>query len=134
MDMHGPILEQASYSYTYGIGYSNKLHGLLIAWKRKRFEKVDERLVQLDSLEFGQGSDGRARTGLSRVTRNVGLMVALRSRDGPGGVIVATHHLFWHARHAYERARQAGLLLREVRQFRETGGRETWPCFIAGGV
>jgi RNA exonuclease NGL2 len=131
--VHLPILDQASYSHVYEIGYANKLHGLLIAWKASRFEALAKQLVLLDDLDFVSYSASKRRTGLSRVTRNIGLLVALRSRDGSGGVIISTHHLFWHARHAYERARQAGLLLREVRRFRDAGGWQSWPCFLAGG-
>jgi len=45
---------------------------------------------------------------------------------------VATTHLFWHPSYTYERARQAGILLREVAKYRETSGLSSWPCFLAG--
>lgn len=79
----------------------------------------------------------RRRAGLSRSTRNVALLVALKFKDREGGVIFGTTHLFWHPQHVYERARQTGILFREARRFRdESGGGEwkDWPTFLAGGT
>jgi RNA exonuclease NGL2 len=101
------------------------------------------------------------RTACSRATRNTGLFVALRWRDKrtegkPQGIIIVTRkriksrispfppdhrtpspdHLFWHARHQYERARQVAVLLREIDLFRQNednGQYKDWPCFFAGG-
>lgn len=36
-------------------------------------------------------------------------------------------------RYAYERARQAAILVREVTKFRKDIGHEDWPCIISGG-
>ena len=79
----------------------------------------------------------RQRAGLSRSTRNVALLVALKFKDREGGVIVGTTHLFWHPQHVYERARQTGILYREARRFRDEGGGgawRDWPTFLAGGT
>ncbi|GAA6038585.1 hypothetical protein JCM8097_009432 [Rhodosporidiobolus ruineniae] len=76
----------------------------------------------------------RAAAGISRVTRNVGLFVALEFKDQPGkGVIVGTTHLFWAGEYVYERTRQTGILMREARRFRESDEKwKDWPVFLAG--
>ncbi|GAA5827265.1 hypothetical protein JCM11251_001199 [Rhodosporidiobolus azoricus] len=76
----------------------------------------------------------RRAAGISRVTRNVGLFVALEFKDEPGkGVIVGTTHLFWAGEYVYERTRQVGLLMREAKQFREGKAEwKDWPIFLAG--
>ncbi|KDN35683.1 Endonuclease/exonuclease/phosphatase [Tilletiaria anomala UBC 951] len=92
-----------------------------------------------------------ARRAGSRQTRNIALFVALRVAAGAGshpeqgeasqiragggcrGVIVATTHLFWHPMHAYERVRQAGLVLRELDAFRKSQPEwQGWPVILAG--
>ncbi|KAI5479379.1 Endonuclease [Pseudohyphozyma bogoriensis] len=79
----------------------------------------------------------RKAAGLSRTTRNVALFVALKFKDREGGIIIATTHLFWHPAHVYERSRQTGILLRELRRFRDEGGNGewvNWPTFLAGDL
>ncbi|GAA5858788.1 hypothetical protein JCM8547_004988 [Rhodosporidiobolus lusitaniae] len=76
----------------------------------------------------------RRSAGISRITRNVGLFVALEFKDQPGkGVIVGTTHLFWSGDFVYERTRQTAILLREARRFRESKEEwHEWPVFLAG--
>lgn len=139
LDDHGPILERAGYDIHHVIGgYEDegKQHGLAIIWKRLLFRKVSDASVRLDELEF------KGRTGLSRATRNIGLLCALEFVDDSEtteaprrkGLIVGTLHAFWHARYTYERARQVGLLVREIRRFRRSSelGIQQWPTFLAG--
>ncbi|KAJ3568797.1 hypothetical protein NP233_g5472 [Leucocoprinus birnbaumii] len=127
-----PMLDQAGYSHRYAAGRGKK-HGCLIAFKRKLLEQVHERLIYYDEQPIRDAKDERARCGHSFKTRNIGLILALRFRDDPdNGVIVATTHLFWHPRYTYERARQAGILVREVLDIQKTQKAENWPCFIAG--
>ncbi|KAK4702668.1 RNA exonuclease NGL2, partial [Phenoliferia sp. Uapishka_3] len=176
---HLPILS-TTYSYTSFIGYPNKAHGLLIAYKESVFEKAGQRGLRLDELplidsattptppppssparsssdimadEFlvwpplpsihGDSYDpttsaaksARRAAGLSRSTRNVALMVALKFKDREGGIIIATTHLFWHPQHVFERARQTGILLRELRRFRDDNPEwQDWPAFLAGDL
>jgi RNA exonuclease NGL2 len=53
----------------------------------------------------------RRAAGISRVTRNVGLFVALEFKDQEGkGVIVGSTHLFWSGDFVYERTRQTAIL------------------------
>ncbi|EJD55159.1 Endonuclease/exonuclease/phosphatase [Auricularia subglabra TFB-10046 SS5] len=127
-----PPLRDAGYQDTYGAG-PGKLHGCMILHREQLLEKVGERVVQYDQLAVGPLHDGQPRLGIGRITRNIGLMVALRDKHAPGrGCIVATTHLFWHPSYTYERARQAALLAREVRQFRAELHFQDWPCFILG--
>ncbi|GAA5922704.1 uncharacterized protein JCM15063_003398 [Sporobolomyces koalae] len=77
----------------------------------------------------------RRAAGLSRVTRNVALFVALKFKDRDDGIIVGTTHLFWHPKHVYERVRQTGILLREANKFRQespNGAWKSWPFFFSG--
>lgn len=81
----------------------------MILHRETRFRKVDEKVVYLDEELVG------GRTGVSRKTKNISLIVALESvapqpgnldRDSSAkGCLVATCHLFWHPQYTYERAR-----------------------------
>lgn len=89
IEYHGPILRDAGYDFAYQKGYSAKLHGLCIAWKADVFKKAAEKFVKLDDATFeakeNTSSDDSARlpkrTACSRVTRNLGLFVALRFKQ-----------------------------------------------------
>ncbi|GAK64207.1 endonuclease/exonuclease/phosphatase [Moesziomyces antarcticus] len=142
MDVHGETLDKDGFSYVYEKGYRQKQHGLLVAWRRDLFgESAHKRMtIDLDAESVSAPSEP-IRTACSRVTRNVGLFVALTLRDSATGdagakpgIIVATTHLFWHPMHAYERARQSGILVRRLHEFRKELGAE-WqdaPCILAG--
>ena len=57
--------------------------------------------------------------------------------EGGGGVIVATTHLFWHPKYAYERVRQAAILMQELEAFRsdpEHADVASWPAILAGDL
>lgn len=128
-----PVLEQAGYCSTYATG-SGKQHGCLIAYKRNKYNRLDELVIEYDKQEVREDSSHpAARIGSSRVTRNIGFVVALAEAGADHqGVIVATTHLFWHPAFTYERARQAGILIREVLNFRQSMKLDHWPCIIAG--
>ncbi|RDX52041.1 Endonuclease/exonuclease/phosphatase [Lentinus brumalis] len=129
-----PVLEKANYAWVYAAG-PRKKHGCLIAYRKDAFSCIRQKVITYDDQEIREDGDEQARRGSSFRTKNIGNLVALR-KLGPGndGVIVATTHLFWHPAYAYERARQAGILLREVTKFRSEGsGPEAlWPSIIAG--
>lgn len=132
---HSPALAQ-DHDFVYHIGYPDKPHGVAIAWKRSRFDKVGQHAGRLDEsplfppplsvsatlttpYDLGSAtqeaeSPTRQELGLSRSTRNVFSLVALKFKDREGGIIIATTHLFWHPTAAYERARQTGILLSSV--------------------
>jgi RNA exonuclease NGL2 len=97
IEHHGPILEEAGYSYKYTTGYPTKLHGLCVIWKRDLLELVGEKIVKLDDASFDLAVEESSspRTGCSRATRNIGLLTALRfrgqqSEEGTQGVILVT--------------------------------------------
>ncbi|KAK7463675.1 RNA exonuclease ngl2, variant 2 [Stygiomarasmius scandens] len=124
-----PVLEKAGYSHRYASG-PRKKHGCLIAFKKDTYEEVGLRLVHYDDEEIRSEGSDIARKGASFRTKNIGHIVALRNNKDDFGLVVATTHLFWHPRYTYERARQAGILKREVVKFREELG--DWPCIISG--
>ncbi|KAK0208258.1 Endonuclease/exonuclease/phosphatase [Desarmillaria ectypa] len=127
-----PVLDAASYSHHYAAGPKKK-HGCLIAFKTSLYSKVGDRKVEYDHEEVRDDVEGIGRKGASFRTKNIGSIVALKSTtDENRGVVVATTHLFWHPRYTYERARQAGILKREVLKFRTERALQKWPCIIAG--
>lgn len=136
MDVHGETMTNDGFSYIYEKGYRQKQHGLLVAWRRDLFGEKAHRQLTIDlDAESVASTNEPVRTACSRVTRNIGLFVALctASASSPG-LIVATTHLFWHPMHAYERARQSGILVRKLQEFRNELG-EQWneaPCILAG--
>ncbi|KAI6007331.1 Endonuclease/exonuclease/phosphatase [Pisolithus albus] len=131
-----PVLNNAGYSYTYAAGPS-KPHGCVVAYKQDMFRIVGKKVVQYDDVEV-RGNvtlNPRARIASSRRTKNIGSLVALeRVGTDRVGYIVATTHLFWHPAYTYERARQAGLLLREVVGWRDHMQLHNWPCIITGAA
>ncbi|KZT30491.1 Endonuclease/exonuclease/phosphatase [Neolentinus lepideus HHB14362 ss-1] len=127
-----PVLESIGYSHTYAAG-PRKLHGSLIAYKKNLFEKVAEKVVFYDDEDIRQNDNERARRGSSFHTKNIANVVALKAVGSEQqGLVVATTHLFWHPKYTYERARQAGILRREVIWFQKNNGYDDWPCIVAG--
>lgn len=129
-----PVLKNAGYSYTYATG-PLKPHGCVVAYKQDMFRIVGEKVVQYDDVEARENApvSPQARIASSHRTKNIGSLVALERVDTDKvGYIVATTHLFWHPAYTYERARQAGLLLREVVRWRDLMQLHDWPCIIAG--
>ncbi|KAI0348504.1 Endonuclease/exonuclease/phosphatase [Trametopsis cervina] len=136
-----PLLDQSGYSYVYKTGPKKK-HGSLIAFKKGIYTEVGKRTVEFDlqtvrpALSANSGDDilnERAARGSSFFTKNIGNLVALRrNSDERDGIVVATTHLFWHPRYTYERARQVGILFREVEAFRRDLNLPHWPCVVAG--
>ena len=67
-------------------------------------EDVREGYFQGGSLD--EAAHTRWKRGMTRTTRNIGFIVALRNTNNQAsGYIVATTHLFWHPVYIYERAR-----------------------------
>lgn len=140
LECHAETLRKAGYSYAFSKGYSQKQHGLMLAWRssapahgppRALFERepVSQSTFFYDDAELSPG-----RSGSSRITRNIAFFAALKYRDREGGIVLATTHLFWHPMHAYERVRQAGLLIRALDEYRKQPGAEWlgWPAILAG--
>ncbi|EGG05852.1 uncharacterized protein MELLADRAFT_107286 [Melampsora larici-populina 98AG31] len=130
---HGPILTKAGYDYTYKIGgyeEEGKQHGLLIGWKRQEYEQINEHLIRLDEETY------KEKIGISRSTRNIGLICALKSKldsSSSVGLVIGTAHLFWHARFVYERSRQIAFLSRGIQSFKTSLDHSiNWTTCLAG--
>lgn len=130
------------YTHIYAAG-RNKAHGCMMLLRKDLLEEVSHRVVYYDEEDVRQGSlegmdDATAqlwRRGMSRVTKNIGLIAAIKRKNDPGaGYIFATTHLFWHPAYVYERFRQVGLLLRSIAHFKKELELEDWPCIIAGDL
>ncbi|PKI83310.1 hypothetical protein MVES1_002958 [Malassezia vespertilionis] len=146
MQHHGEVLRKTGYAYQYERGYANKAHGLLIAWRKEPKEKhahfgepLFSRTLHLDDANplaaFPDKVPPHDPTFLSRITRNILLLVALPFADGHGGVLVATSHLFWHPRFGYERVRQAGIIAQEIASFRKEHAMcAPWPAIFCGDM
>ncbi|GJE87626.1 endonuclease/exonuclease/phosphatase [Phanerochaete sordida] len=126
-----PVLGEAGYSFVFKAG-PRKKHGSVIAFSKDKFELVEDRQVFYDETDVRQDGDERGRKGSSFFTKNIANLVALRRRDSDEGFFVGTTHLFWHPRYTYERARQIGILFREITRFREELAKPSWPCLVAG--
>ncbi|EIW72340.1 hypothetical protein TREMEDRAFT_41666 [Tremella mesenterica DSM 1558] len=116
-----------------------KSHGLVTLYRRSIFRVKAQKVIHLDEGELSLsppslGEDGgRQRRGGTRLTKNIGLVVALERNDGTG-VYVATTHLFWHPKFTYERIRQCIILLRAIRQFQQEHGNKSWPAILSGDL
>ena len=136
----GQVVQKLGYAYEYERGYSNKKHGLMIAWRTKTSERpsfegpILKRVLCLDDMApWGTEVQGPS---LTRITRNIALIVALPFSGREGGIIMATTHLFWHPRYGYERVRQAAIVthvLNELRQDTEQPW-SSWPIVFAGDL
>lgn len=75
-----------------GVG---KLHGLVVLYRASKWTARATARVALDlELLSPEASGPVAQRGVSRQTRNMGLVVALENKEKPGqGFIVATTHL-----------------------------------------
>ncbi|WFD42228.1 hypothetical protein MPSI1_000869 [Malassezia psittaci] len=110
-------------------------------WEKTRAYRRETSLLRDEMTDLVCGQDASsskeeilANKCVSRLTRNIALIVALPCQSG-GGVIVATTHLFWHPRYEYERARQAAILVQEISAFRLDPSHSEivdWPVVLAG--
>ncbi|KAG9000908.1 hypothetical protein FRB94_001549 [Tulasnella sp. JGI-2019a] len=153
LEKHLPVFEAAGYAHEYASG-PRKRHGCLILYKERMFKKLSEKTVFYDDVDLnpyladpspnGHGSSDNfvrdhpqqaPRIGSSFKTKNITLILALGDLVGAGGRIVATTHAFWHPKYKYERARQAGILLRSALDLQESDTRfSSWPIFISGDL
>ncbi|KAG9011862.1 hypothetical protein FRB90_006960 [Tulasnella sp. 427] len=128
----------AGYSHTFASG-PRKLHGCMIIWKSDAFDKVAEQTIFYDDVDVNlvlYGDDGKRpkRIASTKVTGNIGLIVALARKDDESkGYIVATTHTFWNPDFEYEKARQNGILVNTVRRLQASDERySNWPAYLAG--
>ncbi|WFD21430.1 hypothetical protein MEQU1_000079 [Malassezia equina] len=136
----GPAVQKMGYAYEYERGYANKKHGLMIAWRSKPGERpsfqvpIMKRVLTLDDMApWDHEVQGPS---LTRITRNIAMIVALPFADKEGGIVVATTHLFWHPRYAYERVRQAAIITHTLNELRQDPQQpwSKWPIVFAGDL
>ncbi|KAF9473121.1 Endonuclease/exonuclease/phosphatase [Pholiota conissans] len=136
-----PVLDNAGYIHHYAAGYRKK-HGCLIAFKKDLFSLISDKTIFYDDQPIGT-VNGRNRIGGTFRTRNIGYMLALKSRTNENeGVIVATTHLFWHPRYflvlnllfalLINPFFECAILIRETIAFKELHSANGWPCILAG--
>ncbi|KAF9967195.1 hypothetical protein BGZ70_010474 [Mortierella alpina] len=136
-EVYLPALTKAGYETSY---YKNekKKHGCAIIWRKTRFEKMDQMTLEYDDI--GQPTFTTGNIGLmvalqplqQKASENPDPnadMVLPEEDEGkddekeaaqdyealvPGGILVATTHLFWRPDGSYERLRQASILLQKI--------------------
>ncbi|KAF9179739.1 hypothetical protein BGZ51_006569 [Haplosporangium sp. Z 767] len=135
-----PALTKAGYETIY-YKNKNKKHGCAIIWRKARFEKMEQLTLEYD--EHGQPTFTTGNVGLmvalrplqQKDTKNPdpNADMVLPEDDGdkagdnlttddekastPGGILVATTHLFWRPDGSYERLRQASIFLEKVHEW-----------------
>ena len=120
-----PLLQCLLYDHIL-LAAKKKRQGLLIAWKKHKFELLYRKNIHYDLLSAGT-------VGPIKWTGNVGLCLGLKCRDSLGrGIWISNTHLFWHPRGSYERQRQAGILVSETVTF--ASQESQWPIVICGGA
>ncbi|KAF8943491.1 hypothetical protein BGZ47_005378 [Haplosporangium gracile] len=136
-EVYYPALTKAGYETVY-YKNQNKKHGCAIIWRKTRFEKVEQKTLEYD--EHGQPTFTTGNVGLMVALKP--LKQAVKNPDPnadmvlpdeddedndsgangqnaelPGGILVATTHLFWRPDGSYERLRQASILLDKVQEW-----------------
>ncbi|KAI1310276.1 hypothetical protein EDD11_003776 [Mortierella claussenii] len=135
-----PALTKAGYETVF-YKNQNKKHGCAIIWRKTRFEKLDHQTLEYDDIgqpTFMTGNVGLM-VGLRPVKQatqnpdpNADMLLAEEEEDEaldtngaeedaglPGGVLVATTHLFWRPDGSYERLRQASILLDKIKEWNQ---------------
>ncbi|KAG0289170.1 hypothetical protein BGZ96_007209 [Linnemannia gamsii] len=136
-EVYYPALTKAGYETAY-YKNQNKKHGCAIIWRKTRFEKVEQK-----SLEYDQNGQPTFTTGniglmvalkpLKQAAKNpdpnADMVLPDEEEDEdessansqdvelPGGILVATTHLFWRPDGSYERLRQASILLDKIQEW-----------------
>ncbi|KAK5822768.1 Endonuclease/exonuclease/phosphatase [Linnemannia elongata] len=135
-EVYYPALTKAGYETAY-YKNQNKKHGCAIIWRKTRFEKVEQKTLEYD--DHGQPTFTTGNVGLmvalkplKQAAKNPDPnadMVLLDEDDEkedtsanghaelPGGILVATTHLFWRPDGSYERLRQASILLDKIQEW-----------------
>ncbi|KAF9111428.1 hypothetical protein BGX27_004942 [Mortierella sp. AM989] len=141
-EFYYPNLTKAGYETAY-YKNKNKKHGCAIIWRKTRFEKVDQQTLEYDDVgqpTFMTGNIGLM-VGLKPLKHtaenpdpNADMLLADETEDDesagikangaeetntPGGLLVATTHLFWRPDGSYERLRQASILLEKVKEWNQ---------------
>ncbi|KAG0368617.1 Endonuclease/exonuclease/phosphatase [Gamsiella multidivaricata] len=144
-EVYHPALTKAGYEAVY-YKNQNKKHGCAIIWRKSRFEKVDQLTLEYDDI--GQPTFMTGNIGLMVGLRplkhqpenpdpNADMVLPEEKEDHdqgstgngttdddgdiglPGGILVATTHLFWRPDGSYERLRQASILLDRINEWNQ---------------
>ncbi|KAF9338914.1 hypothetical protein BGZ91_007607 [Linnemannia elongata] len=135
-EVYYPALTKAGYETAY-YKNQNKKHGCAIIWRKTRFEKVEQKTLEYDDHgqpTFTTGNIGLmvALKPLEQAAKNPdpNADMVLPDEDDekedtsanghaelPGGILVATTHLFWRPDGSYERLRQASILLDKIQEW-----------------
>ncbi|KAF8977544.1 hypothetical protein BGZ46_007314 [Entomortierella lignicola] len=141
-EFYYPNLTKAGYDTVY-YKNKNKKHGCAIIWRKSRFEKVEQKTLEYDDI--GQPTFMTGNVGLMVGLRplqhipenpdpNADMLLADEDEDKesagnqdnrsgeletPGGIMVATTHLFWRPDGSYERLRQASILLDKIKEWNQ---------------
>ncbi|KAF9155741.1 hypothetical protein BG015_008776 [Linnemannia schmuckeri] len=135
-EVYHPALTKAGYETAY-YKNQNKKHGCAIIWRKTRFEKVEQKTLEYD--EHGQPTFTTGNIGLMVALKplkqaaknpdpNADMVLPDEDDDEdsgangqdvelPGGILVATTHLFWRPDGSYERLRQASILLDKIQEW-----------------
>ncbi|KAG9070189.1 hypothetical protein KI688_009521 [Linnemannia hyalina] len=136
-EVYYPALTKAGYETAY-YKNQNKKHGCAIIWRKTRFEKVEQKSLEYD--EQGQPTFTTGNIGLMVALKplkqaaknpdpNADMVLPDEDDDEgedisanghaelPGGILVATTHLFWRPDGSYERLRQASILLDKIQEW-----------------
>lgn len=70
-----------------------KKHGLVILYRTSRFAVDEQRVLSLDDERLSESSNPVTARGVSRQTKNIALLAALRDKQNDDGIIVITTHL-----------------------------------------
>ncbi|KAF9583440.1 hypothetical protein BGW38_009455 [Lunasporangiospora selenospora] len=135
-----PALTKAGYETAYYRNFSKK-HGCAIVWRKARFEKLEQLTIEYD--DHGQPTFSTGNVGLLVALKptqpkpaenpdpNADMVLSDEldieadgyddgpSPNPPGGILVATTHLFWRPDGSYERLRQATIFMDKVREWNE---------------
>ncbi|KAF9106317.1 hypothetical protein BGX29_009853 [Mortierella sp. GBA35] len=135
-EVYYPALTKAGYETAYHKNH-NKKHGCAIIWRKTRFEKVEQKSLEYD--ENGQPTFTTGNVGLMVALKplkqsaknpdpNADMVLPDEDEEHddstngqetelPGGILVATTHLFWRPDGSYERLRQASILLDKIQEW-----------------
>lgn len=123
------LFRELKYGYLY-CQHPLKQHGCCIIYKQELFELSGYKEVDLDEVgKVGEPSD--AHPPASGMTKTMAQILALRWKEHQGkGIIISNHHLFWPPLAAYEKLRQACVVLESCVSM---GLEYQWPVLMCGG-
>lgn len=128
IDKYGHWKEILSNMNTHLAHHETKRHGLLLAYNKSIFKKIDFKEVSYDDYGF-HDSDGLSIPS-QNVTGNICAVMVLEHLETGHRYAVGTTHLYWHGEACYERARQVTIFSYELLKIMRTNNAES---IIIGG-